>query len=291
MLHCSIVRGAVGRRHHFHECGFAIGIRHIEEARQPPAFRRSDHEPSQAHRARPAPAPRGPPGARRARDLLGTRAERRPAAEPLRHPGPRRRGRAPRRTLAVHARATAPAVAGVIRRLGPGERDLLPGHFLRLSAEDRHLRFGGLAGEDRVRAYCARLDRPRSVVLGYLVDGVPRAVGELKPIAGSRPPAAELAVSVEAPFRGRGVGTELCRRLLVRARDRLVARVPLLCLLANRAVQGVARRLGGTLAFHPGEVEAEIGLPWPQPFSLAEEWLDEVPPRSWPAGRAAGARP
>src|SRR3954454_23763426 len=164
------------------------------KARHPPAFRRSDHEPYQARRARPAPAARVPPGARRARDLLGTRAERRPAAEPLRHPGPRRRGRAPRRALAVHARATAPPppVAGVIRRLLPSERDLLPGHFLRLSAEDRHLRFGGLAGEDRVRAYCARLDRPRSVVLAYLVDGVPRAVGELKPIAGSRPPAAEL---------------------------------------------------------------------------------------------------
>src|SRR3954454_5857273 len=168
----------------------------------PPAFRRSDHEPPQAHRARPAPPARVPQGARRARDLLGTRAERRPAAEPLRHPGPRRRGR----PLAVHARATAPPVAGGIRRLGPGERDLLPGHFLRLSAEDRHLRFGGLAGEDRVRAYCARPDRPLAVVLGYLVDGVPRAGGELKRFAGTRPPAAELAVSVEAPFRGRGVG-------------------------------------------------------------------------------------
>src|SRR3954462_12035138 len=113
------------------------------KARHPPAFRRSDHEPPQARRARPAAAARVPPGARRARDLLGTRAERRPAAEPLRHPGPRRRGRPPRRTLAGHGRATAPTppAARVIRRLLPGERDLLPGPFLRLSAEDRHLRF------------------------------------------------------------------------------------------------------------------------------------------------------
>src|SRR3954465_8227966 len=289
MLHCSIMRGTVGRRNHFHERGFVIEIRHIEEARHPPTSRRSDHEPPQAHRARPAPPARVPQGACRARDLLGTRAERRPAAEPLRHPRPRRPGR----PLAVHGRATAPTppAAGVIRRLPPGERALLPGHFLRLSAEDRHLRFGGLAGEDRVRAYCARLDRPLAVVLGYFVDGVPRAVGELKPIAGTRPPAAELAVSVEAPFRGRGVGTELCRRLLVRARNRLIARVHMLCLLDNRRVQRIARGLGGALAFHPGEVEAEIGLPWPQPFSLAEEWLDEVPPRSWPDGRAVGARP
>src|SRR3954449_8596563 len=91
------------------------------KARHPPAFRRSDHEPPRAHRARPAPPARVPPGARRARDLLGTRAERRPAAEPLRHPGPRRPGR----PLAVHGRATAPPVTGVIRRLLPGERDLL----------------------------------------------------------------------------------------------------------------------------------------------------------------------
>src|SRR3954447_19119442 len=153
------------------------------KARLPPASRRSDHEPPQARRARPAAAARVPPGARRARDLLGARAERRPAAEPLRHPGPRRPGR----PLAVHGRATAPTppLAGVIRRLAPGERALRPGHFLRLSAEDRHLRFGGPTGGDRVRAYCARLDRPFSVVLGYLVECVPRAVGELKPIAGT----------------------------------------------------------------------------------------------------------
>ena len=106
-------------------------------------------------------------------------------------------------------------------------------------AEDRHLRFGGRTGEDRVRAYCARLDRPLPVVLGYLVDGVLRAVGELKPIAGALPPAAELAVSVEAPFRGRGVGTGLCRRLLVRARNRLIARVHMLCLLDNRRVHRI----------------------------------------------------
>ena len=73
----------------------------------------------------------------------------------------------------------------------------------------------------------------------------------------------------------------------MRARDRLIARVHMLCLLDNRPVQRVARGLGGALAFHPGEVEAEIGLPWPRPFSLAEEWLDELPPR---CGRTAGRR-
>ena len=93
---------------------------------------------------------------------------------------------------------------------------------------------------------------------------------------------AELAVSVEAPFRGRGLGTELCRRLVVRARNRFVGKVHMLCLLDNRHVQRIARGLGGALTFHPGEVEAEVGLPWPAPPSVAEEWLDEAPPLPWP---------
>jgi GNAT superfamily N-acetyltransferase len=172
-------------------------------------------------------------------------------------------------------RASEPA-GGVVRRLGRGERDRLLGHLLRLDAEDRRLRFGGHAGDERVRAYCARLDWSRSVVLGCLVAGELRGVGELKELAGSLPPAAEIAASVEAPFRGRGIGTELCRRLVVRARNRFVARVHMLCLLDNRRVQRIARGLGGALTFHPGEAEAEIGLPWPEPLSVTEEWLDEA---------------
>jgi hypothetical protein len=105
------------------------------------------------------------------------------------------------------------------RRLVAGERErLLPGHFLRLDGEDRRLRFGGHTGEERVQAYCARLDRdPGAVVLGCFLAGELRAVGELKPIGGAWLPAAELAVSVERPFQGHGLGAELCRRLVVRA--------------------------------------------------------------------------
>jgi RimJ/RimL family protein N-acetyltransferase len=177
------------------------------------------------------------------------------------------------------------AAAAVFRRLVAGERGrLLAGHFLRLDGEDRRRRFGGHTGEERVRAYCARLDRqPGSLVLGCFLAGELRAVGELKPIGGAWPPAAELAVSVERPFRGRGLGTELCRRLVVRARNRFVARVHMLCLLDNRPVQRIARGLGGALRFHPGEVEAELQPPWPDPLSALEEWLDEMTVAAAPA--------
>jgi RimJ/RimL family protein N-acetyltransferase len=172
--------------------------------------------------------------------------------------------------------------AMTFRRLAANEHEDLLRHLLRLDAEDRRLRFGGYVGEERLRAYCSRLNQyPGSVVLGCFIAGELRGVGELKPIKGTWPRAAELAVSVEAPFRGRGLGTELCRRLLVRARNRFITRLYMLCLSDNRPVQGMARRLGGALAFYPGEVEAEIGLPWPEPLSMAEEWLDEAPALPW----------
>ena len=178
--------------------------------------------------------------------------------------------------LAAAADRAPDRAGGVVRRLGRGERDRLLAHLLRLDAGDRRLRFGGHASDERVRAYCAGLDRSRSVVLGYLAAGELRGVGELKLIDGAWPPAAEIAVSVEAPFRGRGLGTELCRRLVVRARNRFVGKVHMLCLLDNRRVQRIARVLGGELTFYPGEVEARLEPPWPDPTSAAEEWLDEA---------------
>ena len=130
------------------------------------------------------------------------------------------------------------------RRLAANEHEDLLRHLLRLGAEDRRLRFGGYVGEERLRAYCRRLDRhPGSLVLGCFIAGELRGVGELKPIKGTWPRAAELAVSVEAPFRGRGLGTELCRRLLVRARNRFITRLYMLCLSDNRPVQRMARKL------------------------------------------------
>ena len=162
------------------------------------------------------------------------------------------------------------------RRLAAGEQDKLVRHFLRLDADDRQRRFGGYISEARLRAYGERLGQCRAIVLGCFIDGELRAVGELKPIEDSWPAAAELALSVEAPFRGRGIGTELGRRLVVRARNRFLLTLHMLCAFDNRVVQRIARRLDGAMTFHPGEVEAQLTPSWPDPASAAEEWLDEA---------------
>lgn len=163
----------------------------------------------------------------------------------------------------------------VIRRLWAGERNQVRDHLLRLDGEERHLRFGGYTSTARIAAYCDRLDWRRRLILGYVVAGHVRGVGELALIGNASSRAAELAVSVERPFRNRGIGTMLAWRLVVAARNRLISRVHMICLIDNDRAVRMARRLDGTLAFDQGEAEARIEPAWPTPWTWLEEALLE----------------
>jgi ribosomal protein S18 acetylase RimI-like enzyme len=161
---------------------------------------------------------------------------------------------------------------GVIRRLWAGERDQIRDHLLRLDPEDRRLRFGGHANAADVAAYCEGLDWSRGLVLGYVVAAQVRGLGELKLIEKVPARAAELAASVERPFQNRGIGTALLRRLVIAARNRLIAQIRMVCLIDNGKAVRMARRLDGALVFTGGEAEARIEPPWPTPWT----WLEEV---------------
>jgi GNAT superfamily N-acetyltransferase len=206
-------------------------------------------------------------------------------------------------------------IPGSIRRLRAAERDKVRDHLLRLDGEDRQLRFGGYASPARIAAYCAELDLRRALILGYLVEGEVRAIGELKPLAGSGPRAAEIAISVERPYQGRGVGSRLLRRLVIAARNRLFERLYMVCLIDNGRMVRLARRFDSRLNVDHGEVEARIEPPWPTWWTVLEETLDEAgalvgvttaeradpstrtrsrrarrPGRAWPAGGARRRR-
>jgi ribosomal protein S18 acetylase RimI-like enzyme len=190
-------------------------------------------------------------------------------------------------------------VRGVIRRLWPGERARLQAHLLRLDREDRMLRFGGYASDAQIAAYCKRLDWSHALVVGYVVRGKVRGLGQLEPIRGSSPRAAEVAVSVERPFQNRGVGSALLRRVVSAARNRLIERLHMVCLVDNGRAVRLARRLEGTLRFRHGEAEATIEPPWPTCWTWLEELLLEPalsgmdlarpPTPSWPV--AGDGRP
>jgi ribosomal protein S18 acetylase RimI-like enzyme len=169
------------------------------------------------------------------------------------------------------------AVAGPLRRLWADERGKVCEHLLRLDGEDRLRRFAGYFSDAQIETYCASLDWGRALIVGYVVDGEVRAIGELKPMPDGWSSAAELAVSVERRFQNRGVGTALLRRLIVAARNRFIPRLRMICLMDNARVQHLARKLDGRLIFDQGEVEARIEPPWPTWWTLLEETVDATP--------------
>ncbi len=156
------------------------------------------------------------------------------------------------------------------RKLRPDDGAKLRAHLLRLPPGDRRLRFCGQLSDDAVRAHCAAIDWSQSLFVGCFVGGRLRGVCELRlfAAAGRR---AELALTVEAPYQGRGLGRELLRRGLVLARNRYVSEIAMLCLVENRRMRALARRFDSQLALDADEVSARLRLPWPSPLSLLEE--------------------
>ena len=161
-----------------------------------------------------------------------------------------------------------------IRRLWWHEQDRFLAHLLRLSPEDRYLRFGGHITDDGVRDYVRRGDWLHHSLLGVFVDGELRAVGECRYLERRWPREAELAFSVEKPFQGRGFGTALFQRLLTFARNRAVRRVYVTTLRQNARMRRIARKFHMAIAPQEDEVEGRLELVWPSYLSLVDEALD-----------------
>jgi len=175
----------------------------------------------------------------------------------------------------------------VFRKLLPAERGKLRDHLLRLSAEDRSLRFAGALSEAAVAGYCDRIDWWRGYVVGCFVAGVLRGVAELRFVSGPFSARGEAAVSVETEWQDQGIGFELLRRALVIARNRSIRTISMICLLDNWRMRRIAENLAD-LHMRAGEMEADIVVPLPTHLSLYEEaaadgfallgaWLDGIP--------------
>jgi len=171
----------------------------------------------------------------------------------------------------IDAERSSSAPAFAIRRLWPIECGRVRDHLLRLGPEDRALRFCRATSERFIATYCDNIDWLRASVLGVFVAGEVRGVAELIRVDDQWPPAAELALSVEAPYQNCGVGSALVRHSLVLAQNRLIGTVYTIFLLENRKMLHIARKFAATLAIRGGQVEGEIPAPRPSYLSLVEE--------------------
>jgi RimJ/RimL family protein N-acetyltransferase len=167
------------------------------------------------------------------------------------------------------------AQLGFIRRLLASESYLLREHLQRLDAEARHRRFGHDVSDDFVARYAARAGDFGNVTFGYFVDGVVRAVTELRPETLMRQESAEVAFSVERPFVNRGIATQLMGRVIRTARNRGLRHLILVCLPDNAKMQAIARHYGAELKIEDGSIVAEIVPERADYRSWVSEILDE----------------
>ncbi|MBS0234278.1 MAG: GNAT family N-acetyltransferase [Proteobacteria bacterium] len=164
---------------------------------------------------------------------------------------------------------------GFIRRLVASEAYLLREHLHRLDGDARHRRFGHDVSDDFISRYASHAGDFGNVTFGYFVDGVVRAVAELRPDILMYKDGAEVAFSVERSFVNRGIATQLMGRIIQTARNRGLRHLILVCLPDNAKMQAIARHYGAELKVSDGSVIADIIPKEPDYQSWFSEILDE----------------
>jgi RimJ/RimL family protein N-acetyltransferase len=180
----------------------------------------------------------------------------------------------------------------IFRKLLPYEVWRLHEHLLRLTAEDRRLRFFAGVSDAYIADHCRRIDGLRAIVVGFFESGVLRGAAELH-LTSDFDSRAELAVTVEAGWQAHHFGTELIDHAITIAENRGMRSIEMVCLIDNRRMQHVARKFTDRLRIVDDQAEAHLKVPFPTHISLWQEaamdgmalmtsWLEQFPFRTSP---------
>ncbi|HUN99425.1 MAG TPA: GNAT family N-acetyltransferase [Bradyrhizobium sp.] len=156
---------------------------------------------------------------------------------------------------------TGPTLAtGRVRTLRQEELTLLRDHLLRLDRASRCDRFHGFVDDDFLERYARKCGDDGTVIIGYLEDGMVRAAAELHALGQSSDSSPEVAFSVEAPVRRRGVGSILFRTLIAEALARGYRSLTITTGSQNQAMRALANKFGADLSFRDGGSAGTIDL-------------------------------
>jgi GNAT superfamily N-acetyltransferase len=150
---------------------------------------------------------------------------------------------------------------GMVRTLSRQEElPLLRDHLLRLDHQSRHDRFHGFMDDSFIERYAAKCASDGTLVIAYIVDGVVRGAAELHPPGTSLDLQPEIAFSVEAGLRRKGVGSLLFRKLIEEARAQGYRSLRITTGAQNEAMRALANKFGAHLSFRYGESTGTIDL-------------------------------
>ena len=173
--------------------------------------------------------------------------------------------------------ATTASPVVPIRSLGPRHRERIAAHLMALDPQDRYLRFGYPARNDHIQRYVDGLDFARDDIFGIYnrkleLIGMAHLAFSHDP---ARPSCAEFGVSVLKKARGRGYGTRLFERAVVRARNEGVQMLFVHALSENTAMLKIARKAGAVLERAGSETDAYLRLPPATLDSHMSEMVEE----------------
>ena len=131
-------------------------------------------------------------------------------------------------------------------------------HLLRLSPEDRHLRFCTAASDSYITTYATKvISFDGDLCFGAFDNG--KLVG-LAHIAVVSETSCELAFSIDEPYRGAGLARNLMKTAIARCRELGMSKLCMSCLRENRKMQALARSFGLSMTIDFNEAYAELGI-------------------------------
>jgi GNAT superfamily N-acetyltransferase len=151
---------------------------------------------------------------------------------------------------------------------------LLRDHLLRLDRISRHDRFHGFMDDSFIERYAEKCANDGTTIIAFLEDGVVRGAAELHPPDQSPDSLPEIAFSVEASVRRRGVGSILFRKLITEARAKGYKSLRITTGAQNEPMRALASKFGAQLVFRHGESTGTIDLTKQDQTELAPTWAD-----------------
>lgn len=149
---------------------------------------------------------------------------------------------------------SAPLWLAPARRLAGQDRAAVVAHLLRLSPEDRRMRFLRAMTDASIAAYADRLDLDEAACFGFLdAKGAVVALGEALPLGLD---GVEAAFSTDAGWRSVGLARALFAAMTPWAAGVGRTRIVLHCDARNRAMRALLRSVEATVEVAGGEVDA-----------------------------------
>lgn len=143
------------------------------------------------------------------------------------------------------------------------EKQQLTDHLLRLSLNDRYLRFCSTLSDEAIAKYVDRIDlrSTEGEAVFAIFDDNKQIVGmcHIAPYYDD-PAGAEMALSVDENFRKKGVGDLLFSRGVLHCESLGIKKVYMNCLATNAPIQKLAKRSGMSVTTSYGESVANLNL-------------------------------